>query len=156
MYEEHNVSLFKIEHEIFITAPVTPAAVWSVLPCCFHHSLNHLLKCITVYYVASMACEEYGQWSCNMMVFLCLSLFVCTSCYMLCPLLSVGMMMITFLVGIRRDTPGRPSQLGPQRIFHWLRDQQTVQPVHFLALIRLQLAFSSVYFKFSGQPNFSK
>lgn len=39
-------------------------------------------------------------------------LFICTSCYMLRPLLSVGMMMITFLVGIRRDTPGRLSQPG--------------------------------------------
>lgn len=46
----------------------------------------------------------------------CFYLCVCPLCYILCPFFSVGMMMIRFLVGIRRDMPGRPSQLGPQRI----------------------------------------
>lgn len=72
-----------------------------------HQFLNHYLTHIITVVAFK---HKTATW--------CFSSVCVCEFYIWCRFFSTGMMMITLLVGIRRDMPGRPSQLRPQRIFH--------------------------------------
>lgn len=112
------LKIFKKSHMSWDVATWTTATLLS--PVLFDFHLTSVTICKSMWWTIAWELNidsKATDW--------CLSsVWIWPDCYMLCPLCSVGMMMI-FLVGIRTDMPGRPSQLGTERIFHWLRDQQT-------------------------------